>query len=96
MTEHLAALQPAQAPTKRRIHTHLNTEPLAPTGFEAGIDIIIRGIHPRMPPKADATVGNGSSASTRRPRSPASTQPPNPWPTTSFTAAAAVTNREPR
>jgi TetR/AcrR family transcriptional regulator, tetracycline repressor protein len=44
MTDQLAALEPEQVPTMRRIHAHLDADPATPTGFDAGIDIIIRGI----------------------------------------------------
>jgi TetR/AcrR family transcriptional regulator, tetracycline repressor protein len=44
MAEQFTALEPAQAPTMRRIHAQLNADPSTPAGFEAGINIIIRGI----------------------------------------------------
>lgn len=48
MREQLAALPLDQAPTMRRIHAELAAGKARPSGFEAGIDIIIRGLLGRV------------------------------------------------
>jgi TetR/AcrR family transcriptional regulator, tetracycline repressor protein len=42
--ERLAAMDPDLVPTMRRVHAALRNGPATPGGFDAGLDIIIRGI----------------------------------------------------
>ncbi|MFC0534161.1 TetR/AcrR family transcriptional regulator [Phytohabitans kaempferiae] len=48
MGERLAAMEPALVPTMRRVVAAAHAEPAPPGGFEAGLDIIVRGISPAV------------------------------------------------
>jgi TetR/AcrR family tetracycline transcriptional repressor len=90
-SDHLAAMDPGAVPTMHQIHEAVAADKPG-GGFEAGLDIIVRGIAPGPAgsgPRSAATSPDGAGL-TERPPSEATTTGPAPGPAGSGPRSAAT------